>query len=99
VDTLIKEMDRVVVKTMIAGSPIISHVYRASQCNDIAHNMAFEILGVDVMIDKNWNVHVIELNASPSFATESPLDEQVKSRVLGDAFGILWKTGKKARNE
>lgn len=55
--------------------------------------MAFEILGIDIMLDSDWNVYVLEVNSAPSFKTDSPLDDQVKARVIGDTLGILWKCG------
>ena len=51
--------------------------------------MCFQILGFDIMIDKNFRPWLIEVNQSPSFATDSPLDYQVKKGVLKDAFNLL----------
>jgi hypothetical protein len=41
------------------------------------------------MIDKNFRPWLIEVNQSPSFATDSPLDYEVKKQVLKDAFNLL----------
>ena len=41
------------------------------------------------MIDRNFRPWLIEVNQSPSFATDSPLDYEVKKHVLGDAFKLL----------
>ena len=51
--------------------------------------MCFQILGFDIMIDRNFRPWLIEVNQSPSFATDSPLDYEVKKHVLGDAFKLL----------
>lgn len=51
--------------------------------------MCFQILGFDVMIDKNFKPWLIEVNQSPSFATDSPLDYKTKKAVLADAFSML----------
>jgi tubulin polyglutamylase TTLL6/13 len=51
--------------------------------------MAFQILGFDIMIDKNFRPWLIEVNQSPSFATDSPLDYEVKKAVLKDTFRLL----------
>ena len=41
------------------------------------------------MIDKYFKPWLIEVNQSPSFATDSPLDYEVKKGVLRDAFRLL----------
>ena len=51
--------------------------------------MCFQILGFDVMIDRNFKPWLIEVNASPSFATDSPLDYKTKKAVLQDTFSLL----------
>jgi D-alanine-D-alanine ligase-like ATP-grasp enzyme len=51
--------------------------------------MCFQILGFDILIDKNFRPWLIEVNQSPSFGTDSPLDYQVKKSVIGDAFKLL----------
>lgn len=51
--------------------------------------MCFQVLGFDIMIDKYFKPWLIEVNASPSFATDSPLDYDVKKSVIGDAFELL----------
>jgi len=51
--------------------------------------MCFQVLGFDVMIDKKFKPWLIEVNQSPSFATDSPLDYMTKKAVLADAFKML----------
>ena len=51
--------------------------------------MCFQVLGFDIMIDKNYRPWLIEVNQSPSFATDSPLDYRVKKAVLTDTFKML----------
>lgn len=41
------------------------------------------------MIDKNFRPWLIEVNQSPSFSTDSPLDYEVKKHVLKDALAML----------
>jgi hypothetical protein len=41
------------------------------------------------MIDRHFRPSLIEVNQSPSFATDSPLDYQVKKSVLTDTFKLL----------
>ena len=51
--------------------------------------MCFQILGFDVMIDYKCRPWLLEVNQSPSFSTDSPLDYKIKKAVLGDAFTML----------
>ncbi|KAJ1562624.1 Tubulin polyglutamylase ttll6, partial [Cladochytrium tenue] len=63
-----------------AGKRSVGGVQR-SQC--------FEILGFDILLDQRLRPWVIEVNHSPSFTCDSKLDSEVKSRVIGDALGLL----------
>lgn len=51
--------------------------------------MCFQILGIDVFLDKKAKPWLIEINQSPSFMTDSPLDHKVKKGVLVDSFRML----------
>jgi tubulin polyglutamylase TTLL6/13 len=69
--------------------PHINHLMRSCQPDDIENQLCFQILGFDIMIDKNFRPWLIEVNQSPSFATDSPLDYEVKKSVLKDTFSLL----------
>ena len=49
----------------------------------------FSILGIDIMVDSNIKPHLIEVNHLPSFATGSPLDEAIKSKVCYQALSSV----------
>lgn len=49
----------------------------------------FEILGFDVMIDKNLKPWIIEVNHLPSFGTDSPLDLDIKDRLMQQTLAAL----------
>lgn len=51
--------------------------------------MCFQVLGFDILIDSNCKPWLLEVNQSPSFSTDSPLDYLIKKHVLGDAFRLL----------
>ena len=51
--------------------------------------MCFQILGFDVLIDKYFKPFLLEVNCSPSFGTDSPLDYKIKKAVIADAFRLL----------
>jgi len=48
-----------------------------------------EILGFDLMVDEALKPWLIEVNHLPSFATDSPLDNRIKSRVVSAALSVL----------
>lgn len=48
--------------------------------------MCFEIYGFDIMIDSNLKPYLIEVNHTPSFWTDSPLDLEVKRHLIIDAL-------------
>ncbi|CAK9116940.1 unnamed protein product [Durusdinium trenchii] len=89
VDTLILEIEDLIVKTLIAVQPSLSHFYHSCQPEDVYNGMCFEILGFDVMLDQKLQPWLLEVNHAPSFATESELDHQVKHEVLQDSFNLL----------
>ena len=53
------------------------------------NSMCFQILGFDIIIDNSYKPYLLEVNASPSFATDSALDYKIKKNVLRDAFKML----------
>lgn len=49
----------------------------------------FQLLGFDVLLDAACNPWILEVNADPSLATDSPLDLSVKAAVLTDLLNVL----------
>ena len=54
--------------------------------------MCFELLGFDIILDSKLKPMLLEVNSAPSFATESPLDYEIKRGLFVDMFGILGLT-------
>jgi len=42
----------------------------------------FEVLGLDIMLDSKLQPWLLEVNHSPSFTVDTPLDFQIKARHL-----------------
>lgn len=65
--------------------------------------MCFQILGLDVMLDYQLNPVLLEVNYTPSFTTDTPLDKHIKKNLIADTLKLLrineeWKfTMKKKR--
>jgi tubulin polyglutamylase TTLL6/13 len=47
------------------------------------------------MLDRNCKPYLLEVNYSPSFATDSPLDEKVKGDLIKDTVRLLGLTKKR----
>lgn len=51
--------------------------------------MCFEVLGFDIILDDNLEPILLEVNHAPSFATDSPLDHDLKRSLFIDMFTLL----------
>lgn len=49
----------------------------------------FELLGYDILIDTELKPWLMEVNLSPSLATDSPLDVKIKSNLMVDTFNLV----------
>lgn len=63
---------------MCTIQPPLAHTYKSCQPEDYANSMCFEILGFDILIDRKLKPWLLEVNHSPSFSTDSPLDRRIK---------------------
>ena len=54
-------------------------------------NLSFwmELFGFDILIDSDLKPWLLEVNLSPSLATESPLDMSIKSNPIADTFTLV----------
>lgn len=41
------------------------------------------------MIDSNHKVYLIEINHTPSFSADTPLDELIKSNLIRDTLNLM----------
>lgn len=55
-------------------------------------------MGFDVLIDSKFKPYLLEVNASPSFGTDSSLDYKIKKNVLTDTFKLLNFSYKKRKH-
>ena len=84
-----QQLKELTVKTVIAGHNHIAHIQRTAKPQDIENQLCFQILGIDIFLDKKAKPWLIEVNQSPSFMTDSPLDHKVKKGVLVDGMRML----------
>lgn len=76
----------IVIKTVLSAE---NHMYKAFQGNVKFRDNCFELLGFDILLDSFLNPWLLEVNTSPSFATEAQLDFDLKSKLLTEAFNIV----------
>ena len=60
--------------------------------------MCFHILGLDVMLNNKGDPFLIEVNHTPSFSTDTPLDYQIKRNLIKDSL-VLMNISVKKKNE
>ena len=78
-----------VVKTLCAVQPSLSHTYRSCQPDDPYNSMCFELLGLDVILDHRFRPYLLEVNHSPSFTADTPLDKKIKRQVISEALTLM----------
>lgn len=88
-DLLQSRIEDIIIKTLCTVQPSISQIYKTCQPEDITNGMCFELLGFDIIIDQHLNPYLLEVNHSPSFSTDSPLDWKIKHRVIKETLQLL----------
>ena len=60
--------------------------------------MCFEILGFDILLNSKGEPSLLEINYTPSFTTDTPLDELIKFNLIRDTLVLMNLTvGEKER--
>jgi len=77
------------IKTVISGLPLMGHQYKCSQPEDYHGNMCFHILGLDIMLNNKGDPFLIEVNHTPSFTTDTPLDYKIKHNLIKDTLVLM----------
>ena len=78
---------------------IEGHVIDGVKRLGVNSSNCFDLFGFDILIDANLKPWLLEVNLSPSLATDSPLDFHIKSNLIIDTLnlvGIYMKLPRKA---
>ena len=67
----------------------MSHQYKYSQPEDYSGSMCFHILGLDIMLNNKAEPILLEVNHTPSFTTDTPLDHHIKSSLIRDTLVLM----------
>ena len=89
VGKLEEDIDAAIIKTMWCIQPSLAHAYKSCQPEDVENSMCFEVLGFDILIDSCLKPWVIEINISPSFHVDTPLDFRIKKGVIEECIKLL----------
>ncbi|KAL5005179.1 hypothetical protein ScPMuIL_018635, partial [Solemya velum] len=89
IDKLWSDIDDVIIKTVISAHSVLKHNYRTCFPNHVKGSACFEILGVDILLDKKLRPYILEVNHSPSFNTDSELDREIKGALVWDTLHLV----------
>ena len=59
--------------------------------------MCFEVFGFDILLDENCKPWLLEVNHTPSFETDTPLDQNIKHNLILDTLILANITSKAKR--
>lgn len=79
----------IVIKTLLTGMPVIAEQYRACKPEEYSGNMCFHILGLDIMLTDKFEPILLEVNHTPSFRTDTPLDHHIKFKLIKDTLVLM----------
>lgn len=88
-EKLMREIERMIVKMFCSVQPILAHNYYSCQPQSVRNDMCFELLGLDILLDHKLKPYLIEVNHTPSFTTDTPLDKAVKRAVIRDSLVLM----------
>lgn len=75
----------VIIKSFIAVESTV-----CAKCSATRHRFnSFELYGFDVMLDRNLDAHLIEVNVMPSLACGAAIDKHVKGHMIADLLTLV----------
>lgn len=96
------EINDIFIKTILAVLPSLQHTYMSCRPSEAkaepdAAGMnqqyfgsnCYEVLGFDIMIDSFFKPWLIEVNHSPSFTCDTPLDMRIKGTLVDAVLDVI----------
>lgn len=104
VEELKEKINDLFIKTIITGYPTLSASVTNVHPESFGNDMCFEVLGFDVMIDHKLNPCLLEVNYTPSFTADTPLDRYIKKGLIQDTLTLInatekWKKEMKGKRD
>eukprot|EP00826_Nyctotherus_ovalis_P057570 TRINITY_DN787_c0_g1_i8.p1 TRINITY_DN787_c0_g1~~TRINITY_DN787_c0_g1_i8.p1 ORF type:complete len:464 (+),score=125.20 TRINITY_DN787_c0_g1_i8:423-1814(+) len=87
--SLRRKIRRAIVKTLCAVQPQLRQYLSSCQPLNYENSSCFEILGFDILLDHKLKPWLLEVNSTPSFCTDTPFDNRVKTKLIADTLKIL----------
>jgi hypothetical protein len=75
-----------IIKTLLCSENYIQINLKKYGCH---RTNCYELFGFDVLIDSDLKPWLLEVNISPSMATDAPLDMMIKSTLCIDTFNLI----------
>lgn len=75
-----------IIKTTLSIEPIVVDAVRQLALH---RNNCFDLFGFDILVDSKFKPWLLEVNLSPSLATESPLDLHLKGQLVADTLNLI----------
>jgi hypothetical protein len=89
IDACWEKVKHLIVKTLCSIQPILKSNYTSIQPDDPYNQGCFEILGFDVLLDKDLNPYLLEVNHAPSLKVDSQVDLKVKGNLIYDVLNMM----------
>ena len=74
---------------MSAIDELVIYSLKSVQKVIINDKHCFELYGYDIMLDESMKPWLLEVNASPSLTASSPVDYELKYRLLDDMLNVI----------
>eukprot|EP00792_Barthelona_sp_PAP020_P007088 TRINITY_DN3103_c0_g2_i1.p1 TRINITY_DN3103_c0_g2~~TRINITY_DN3103_c0_g2_i1.p1 ORF type:complete len:844 (-),score=162.77 TRINITY_DN3103_c0_g2_i1:51-2582(-) len=97
VEQIKRMMHDLIVKTIISIQPHLKQEFYAVIGNRTDSFGCFEILGFDILLKEDLKPMLIEVNHSPSFRCDTPLDHTIKFNLIYDCMNLLCLSVKQKR--
>ena len=91
-DEIWEEICDIAVKTILTIQPFLKNCYFSAVNSNERESKCFEVLGFDILIDKNFKPWLLEVNFTPSFTTDSHLDSIIKQSLIVDTLKKVAET-------
>ena len=83
-----------IIKTIITAENTVVALVKKY---DLGRSNCFDLFGFDILIDEVLRPWLLEVNLSPSLATESPLDLNIKGNLVSELFNLVGVRGNERR--
>jgi hypothetical protein len=95
-----ERVHHMIIKTIIAAQPQMTHVYNSCFPHSNDGYTCFEVLGFDILVDDRVKPILMEVNHTPSFSCDTPLDHRIKHDCLMETWKIVdVQAGDKQRHQ